>query len=136
MAVSQKVKESRIGPKTVNIPISSTKLLDNNVSTILQLPIKNTPDNFVSGKISKYLSAWIDITSDKWVLDIVRNGYDIEFASVSEKNFSKKQIVFNKQETEIISQKIEKGIVRKYINMKLNLCQPFFFGRHGMEAID
>ena len=40
--------------------------------------LKNTPDNFSGGKLSTHIDAWMELTSDKWILDTIR-GYTIEF---------------------------------------------------------
>lgn len=89
--------------------------MENNVSTVLQIPIKNTPDNFTSGKISQCFVAWTNITSDKWVLDIVRNGYQIEFETEPPERLIKSQIVFNKHESDIISHEVDKLLQKQVI---------------------
>ena len=61
--------------------------------------------------------AWTNITSDKWVLDIVRNGYTIEFLSQPPITCRKKQIQFNAHESCIINNEIDKllhkGVIRQ-----------------------
>lgn len=70
--------------------------------------LKNTTENFKAGSISSHFSGWVEITSDKWLLDFVRNGYAIEFESEPCVSGYFNQASFSKKETEIISQKIEK----------------------------
>ena len=45
------------------------------------MTLKNTIENFQAGSISSHFSEWTKITSDQWLLDIVKNGYAIEFES-------------------------------------------------------
>lgn len=81
----------------------------------MKIPITNTPENFSSGKISQCFEAWTAITSDKWVLDIVRYGYQIEFESEPPNRLLKRQIIFNELESNIISQEIDKLLHKKVI---------------------
>ena len=55
-----------------------------------------------------HFSSWIKIMSDKWLLDIVKNGYSIEFESEPSVSGYFNQSSFSKKEAEIISQEIEK----------------------------
>lgn len=85
------------------------------VSTSIFLQsIVNTPENFVAGKIGNFLKAWGDITSDKVILDIVENGFDIQFESPPCKACSRKEIKFNQQEQLIID-----DLLLKFINKKV-----------------
>ena len=70
--------------------------------------MKNTIENFKAGSISLHFSSWVEITSDKWLLDIVKNGYAIEFESEPESSGYCKRASFSKAETEIISHEIRK----------------------------
>ena len=45
------------------------------------LCLKNKPGNFLAGKISYYYESWKTLTKDRYILDIVRNGYQIEFVT-------------------------------------------------------
>lgn len=77
--------------------------------------LKNTIENFRAGSISSHFSSWAKITSDKWLLDIVRKGYDIEFESDPCKPVSSNQPSFSKKETFIISQEITKLVQMKVL---------------------
>ena len=55
-----------------------------------------------------HFSSWTKITSDKWLLDIVKNGYSIEFESEPSVSGYVNQSSFSKKEAGIISQEIEK----------------------------
>lgn len=39
------------------------------------LNLKNTPETFRAGMISDYYHKWTTITKDRYILDIVKNGY-------------------------------------------------------------
>ena len=43
---------------------------EDNVINILKFSLNNTPNNFVSRKISRNFSGWLNITSDIWILNI------------------------------------------------------------------
>ena len=64
-------------------------------------------ENFKAGSISLHFSNWLKITSDKWLLDIVKNGYSIEFESVPCSSGSFRQASFSATEQRIISHEIE-----------------------------
>ena len=70
--------------------------------------MKNTIENFKAGSISLHFSNWLKITSDKWLLDIVKNGYSIEFESEPCSSESFRQASFSATEQRIISSEIEK----------------------------
>ena len=70
--------------------------------------MKNTIENFKAGSISSHFYDWAKITSDKWILDIVRNGYTIEFESEPCVSNSLHQISSSNKEKEIISKEIVK----------------------------
>ena len=72
--------------------------------------LKNTNENFKAGSISSHFSTWVKITSDKWLLDIVKTRYFIEFESEPSVSDYFNQPSFSKKEAEIISQEIEKLI--------------------------
>ncbi|MEW8545905.1 MAG: hypothetical protein AB2693_20475, partial [Candidatus Thiodiazotropha sp.] len=69
----------------------------------------------MAGKISKNFSAWLEITSDKWILDIVKYGYDIEFEHEPPIKVSRFQISFNKSEKEIMSVEVHKFLAKQII---------------------
>ena len=70
--------------------------------------MKNTIDNFKAGSISSHFSEWTKITSDQWLLDIVKNGYAIEFESDPSFSDSFHQSYFSSEEKQILSKEIEK----------------------------
>ena len=51
-----------------------SQLLKDNVSTVARCP--EIP---VEGRLSHFLTEWENITSDKWVLELIREGYKLEF---------------------------------------------------------
>lgn len=42
---------------------------------------RNTPENFKGGKIIENVYQWRQLTSDKYILNIVESGYKLEFES-------------------------------------------------------
>ena len=51
-----------------------SQLLNDNVSIVARCP--EIP---VGGRLTHFLTEWESITSDKWVLDLIREGYKLEF---------------------------------------------------------
>lgn len=76
------------------------------VSELLHL--KNTPDTFKAGNISQYYDQWSEITKDKYLLGIVKNGYQLEFQSHPCKQCNRQPIKFNTKEENIIANLIDK----------------------------
>ena len=98
----QEGEKSGSRPETA-IDIQSS-VLDYNVIRVLNFPSLriNTPNNFVSGKISRHYAEWSNITSDNWVLNIVESGYDTEFEKLPPESLTKRQIVFKSHEENIM----------------------------------
>lgn len=67
----------------------------------------NTPDNFVAGKIRYYVDNWHRITSDKWILDMVR-GIKIPFEEVPTQNYVPRPIQFSYGERDLIQIEIDR----------------------------
>ena len=101
-ATLQEGEKSGNRPETA-IDIQSS-VLDYNVIRVLNFPslLINTPNNFVSRKISRHYAEWSNITSDNWVLNIVESGYDTEFEKLPPESLTKSQIVFNSHEENIV----------------------------------
>ena len=57
----------------------SQTMMDQSCVSVNLRVLKNKPKNFQAGKISQYYENWLKLTSDKSLLDIVKNGYDIVF---------------------------------------------------------
>ena len=78
--------------------------------------MKNTPDNFYGGKISDNFVNWRRLTSDKWILQLVR-GVQVEFQENPSNIPHKREIVFNITEDELVKQEIssflKKGIIQE-----------------------
>lgn len=78
--------------------------------------LKNRPENFKAGKVSLNYDRWTEITSDRKILNIIKNGYELEFMSDPCKLCSRKEIKFSDQEKTIISDLImklrDKGVVK------------------------
>ena len=84
------------------------------VSDIL-LKLKNTPENFIAVKVSQHYEKWQTLTKDRYILDIVKFGYQIEFVSEPCELCNRVPINFKGKEQSIISilidKFIEKGII-------------------------
>ena len=74
----------------------------------------NQPNNFYAGKICSCYNNWLEITSDKWILDTVKNGYHIEFDSDPCHNLQQ-QITFSDWEKGIICNEVQKLLSKQVI---------------------
>ena len=43
------------------------------------LCLDNKPKKFYAGKISKFFHNWTKLTKDKFILNVIQKGYEIEF---------------------------------------------------------
>ena len=89
----------------------------------------NIPDNFVGGKISHFLDRWRKLTSDPWILDIIK-GYKIEFKTLPRQRSQPKQLVFSVEENNFVQQELQKflkkGIVRPTLVTKNQYISNIF----------
>lgn len=69
--------------------------------------LQNKPEIFQAGNISSHFDNWTKITSDKFLLDIVKNGYSIEFDS-DPLSCRQTHSCMPKQQQNIINNEIEK----------------------------
>ena len=92
-------------------------MTDPNAVSVLPVQLNNKPENFIAGKISNNYENWKKITSDKFLLDIVANGYKLEFESHPCLLCTQKPIKFNKHEKSVITELLEKlqnkGIIKR-----------------------
>ena len=100
----------------------------------------NTPENFFGGKIAKFINQWEMLTSDSWILDIVK-GYKIEFEQLPFQQNLPNSIHFNTEECNIIRQEIQKLLHKEVIeittpcfkNFISNICvRPKADGTHRL----
>ena len=77
--------------------------------------LTNAPDNFTAGKLSLYHENWTKLTTDKYILDIIANGYQIEFSSHPCASCDKKEIQFSVTETIAIESLLQKLLFNKVI---------------------
>ena len=70
--------------------------------------LHNKPPNFCAGKISRFFQNWTNLTQDQFILNIVKEGYDIEFESEPCALCNRKPINFNTKEQQIISELLKK----------------------------
>ena len=64
---------------------------------------------FNAGNIVNNYKSWTDITSDKWVLDIVSHGYKLKFDNKPEPFIhSRKSLTFSTTDNVVINSEIEK----------------------------
>ena len=81
------------------------------------LYLQNRPENFTAGKISHCFQNWTNLTKDRFILNIVKYGYEIEFMSEPCEYCNRKPIYFNNTEQNIISTLLkkfeDKGVIIK-----------------------
>ena len=70
-------------------------------------------------------SAWLKITKDLWVLDTVKNGYQIEFNVFPQGSSFMNEIQFCKQKTEIVSTEIDKLLMKGAIKEEYSVEDQF-----------
>lgn len=96
------------------------------VSSDLTLPhFINTPTFFRAGNISNHFDTWRQVTSDSNLLNIVKNGYHIEFHSTPTQSHSCIHKVFNDRENSIISAEIDNLLAIQAVN-KVEPCSSQF----------
>ncbi|CAC5382740.1 unnamed protein product [Mytilus coruscus] len=83
-------------PKQIIFPVSTSVQQLNTQFTFI-----NTPDNFIGGKVIKFLENWMSLTSDNWVLDVVK-GYQIEFEQIPSQNKEPNILQFNTDDTNMV----------------------------------
>lgn len=81
----------------------------------------NTPESSQGGQISHFYSNWTHITSDKNLLTIVSQGYNIEFDSNPSDQCSRGQIQFNYVDSEIIDSLLNK-LISKAVKEETEHC--------------
>ena len=103
-------KEQQEEPQTVTEELGKRHNVSPDFSNLV-----NTPENFKAGKISQFYEKWTTLTKDKFILDIVQYGYEIEFESEPCEGCNRIPINFNGKEREIISNLLEnfesKGVI-------------------------
>ena len=63
-------------------PLSKPHLPQNIDVQPFPLPVLSRPDIPVGGRLAHFVEQWEELTDNKWVLSIVRNGFKIPFKSV------------------------------------------------------
>ena len=71
-------------------------------------------DSFQAGNIKNFLENWKRITSDKYILDIVKHGLKLEFLSEAPHK-EPFQVTYNSKKNNFISQEINKLLKKKVI---------------------
>ena len=84
------------------------------VSSLLN-SLVNTPENFVAGKISQYSENWMNITTDRYILNTVIHGLHIQFESDPCCLCNRSEILFNTTEQQIIDQLLENFLNRHIV---------------------
>ena len=95
------------------------------LKNIIKISISKT-DSFQAGNIKKrFLENWKRITSDKYILDIVKHGLKLEFLSEAphRKPF---RVTYNTKENGIISQETGKLLKKKVIVQTIAEKRDFF----------
>ncbi|CAC5365143.1 unnamed protein product [Mytilus coruscus] len=97
----------------------------------------NTPDNFIAGKIRKFLGCRKLLTQDNWILSLVK-GYKIEFDTVPQQIKLPGTIKFNESEQSIINGEIENDTyLHCWDNIKdtCNLLDQCGFTIHPIKSV-
>jgi len=84
----------------------------------------NKKENVHGGKIASYINQWIEITSDKYILDIVR-GYSIEFVDIPHQQKIPKPLQFSNSEIIMANECIETFLEKKIIEVSKNDSSEF-----------
>ena len=71
-----------VGIRNSSPPLSKPHLPQNIDVQPFPLPVLPRPDIPVGGRLAHFVEQWEDLTDNKWVLSIVRNGFKIPFKSV------------------------------------------------------
>ena len=82
-------------------------------------------DSFPSGNIQNFLENWKRITSDKYILDIVKHGLKLVFLNEAPHR-EPFQIMYNTKENDIISQEKSKNLEKKVIVQTIAEKEDFF----------
>jgi hypothetical protein len=86
---------------------------------INKLKLVNNKENVHGGKIASSINQWIEITSDKYILDIVR-GYSIQFADIPHQQKIPKPLQFSNSEIIMANECIETFLEKKIIEVSKN----------------
>lgn len=80
---------------------------------------------FIAGSVMKFFDAWENITSDKWILETIRNGYKIEFKSRPVQTFIANVMNFSDKEKSLIDIEIEELLNKGAIVPSMNETDQF-----------
>ena len=94
------------------------------LNNVIKTPI-NKADTFQAGNIKIFLENWKGITSDKYILDIVKHGLKLEFDSETPHR-EPFQVTYNTKENNIISQEINELLKKKVIVQTIAEKGDFF----------
>ena len=76
-----------------------------------EIALSNNEDNFVGGKVQQFALLWEQITSDRWVLDNIRNGISVELVDGLHGS-STRQILFSSTELKLLEVELEKLLLK------------------------
>ena len=77
--------------------------------------------NFQAGRIKNFYNGWSDITSDKFILNLVKHGIFIEFDNFSPQSIVPRQYNFNEIEHQAILSEIQ-SLLKKGVVKEVNHC--------------
>ena len=80
-----------------------------------QIKVENRPENFKAGKVTLYYQNWTKLTSDNYILDIIANGYKIEFESLPCESCHRGEIPFSEKQNVAINTLLQKMIDKNVI---------------------
>ena len=91
----------------------------------VKLSLKDDIRNFKAGRIDCFYRAWTDITSDKFILNLIRNGIFIEFKDFTPQVEVPRQYNFNDIEHQAILNEI-KSLLNKKVIKEVSHCKGEF----------
>ena len=83
---------------------------------ILTVSTRNTPENFIGGKLYNFFFTWKSITSDPWKLNTI-SGYQLEVTERPWQAFGPKSIKFSSLETELINLEVQNFLDKSIIEI-------------------
>jgi hypothetical protein len=87
---------------------------------------KHTATNFEAGSISRRLKQWKDLTSDKWILKLVK-GYEIDFIVEPWQDFRPKPLRLNRHDQELLDTTLKEFL-------KLGIIEPCDINEYGFYS--
>ena len=118
-------REARI--KSSSTPLSKPHLPQNSEVQPFPLPVLPCPDIPVGGRLAHFVEQWEELTDNKWVLSIVRNGFKIPFKSVPP--LSVVPINLSQSSSPLLREEIAELLKKRAVERVRNPGKPSFYSR-------